>query len=541
MAGAPEDAIPETYPAALDRAARLWPDADAFVMGDTRLSFALLSTRVEEASAALSSLGVERGDHVAICLGNGPEWLALLHAVTALGAVAVPINTRLKEDEIAYQLGQSDARFLFICDQFLNIDFIAMLRRICPAIDSTLPDPALPRLETAVVVGEDVPDGAIGWEEVLDMALVAIHPDVSPDDPALIQYTSGTTSRPKGVLLTHGNMVRNAWHVAERMGVRPGDRYFSPRPFFHVAGTTLSILAALCGGACLLTTPRFEPGRVLKLLADERCTLLSGNDTLLLMLLGDPTFGDHEYCLRGGWAAASPSVMRQLVERFGAAETVIAYGLSEASPNCAMSDWRDPIEDRINGLAGPQPDVEIRITDPETGAEQPADTPGEILVRGWNVMRGYYNKPEETAEAIDAEGWLHTGDLGTLSADGRLTFRGRLKEIIRVGGENLAPAEVEDCILAHPAVAQVQVVGAPDPRLVEVPVAYVVLRDGAAADAEAIIAWAKERLAGFKVPRHVLFLDGFEAVGMTASGKVQRDKLRARAPDDFGLRTGPAA
>jgi fatty-acyl-CoA synthase len=540
MGGAPDEPIPETYPAALDRAARLWPDAEAFVMGDTRLSFAALAERVAGAASALAALGIARGDHVAICLGNGPEWVVLLHAVTAIGGVAVPINTRLKDDEIAYQLHQSDARFLFVCDRFLKVDFIAMMRRICPAIDRGLPDPALPRLETVVVLGADVPGGAVGWQDVIARGGAPVRPDVAPDDPALIQYTSGTTARPKGVLLTHRNMVLDAWYVAARIGVRPGDRYYSPRPFFHVAGTTLSILTALCGGACLLTTPRFAPGPVLKLISEERCTLLSGNDTLLLMLLGDPAFGDHEYCLRGGWAAASPSVMRQLVDRFGATETVIAYGLSEASPNCAMSDWRDPLEDRINGLAGPQPGVALRIADPATGADLPADSPGEILVRGWNVMQGYYNKPEETAAAIDADGWLHTGDLGTLSADGRLTFLGRLKEIIRVGGENLAPAEVEDCILAHPAVAQVQVVGAPDPRLVEVPVAYVVPREGVAVTSGEIIDWAKARLAGFKVPRHVRFLDGFEAVGMTASGKVQRDRLRERAPEDFGLGAGPA-
>lgn len=532
---------PETYPEALDRAEALWPDAEAFVMGGVRLNFAALARAVRETASALVGLGVGKGDHVAICLGNGPEWVVLLHAVARVGGVAVPINTRLKGDEIAYQLAQSDARFLFICDRFLKVDFISILRRICPAVDATLPDPALPLLGTMVVLGEDVPDGAVGWERFRAKAGPCIAREVAPEDDALIQYTSGTTARPKGVLLTHRNMVVDAWHVADRMGMRPGDRYYSPRPFFHVAGTTLSILAALCGGACLITTPRFDPGEVLRVLAEERCTLISGNDTMLLMMLGHPDFPKYDYSLRGGWAAASPATMRRLAERFGATETVIAYGLSEASPNCAMSRTDDPLEDRIAGLAWPQPGVGIRVVDPETGIDRAADEPGEILVRGWNVMKGYYNKPEETAKALDAEGWLRTGDLGTLSPDGRLTFRGRLKEIIRVGGENLAPAEVEDCILSHPAVAQVQVIGVPDPRLVEVPAAYVVLREGETLGAAEVIGWARDRLAGFKVPRYVRFLDSFEGVGMTASGKVQRHRLQQVALDDLGLRQQTAS
>jgi fatty-acyl-CoA synthase len=266
----------------------------------------------------------------------------------------------------------------------------------------------------------------------------------------------------------------------------------------------------------------------------ERCTLISGNDTLFQLLMAHADFDPKKLCLRGGWAAAGPQTMRKIIDVMGAKAMCTAYGLSEASPNVVLNDWRDAEELRVGGLPLPHPGVEVRIADAHDRALPPLEQ-GEIQVRGWNVMRGYYNNPEATAKAFTADGWLRTGDLGKLSAGGRLALVGRLKDVFRVGGENVAPAEVEEVLLAHPAVATAQVIGVPDSRLGEVPAAYVTLKAGAQAAPDELIAWCKARCANFRVPRHLRVVDNFEAIGMTGSGKVQKNKLRDHALKDFGL------
>jgi fatty-acyl-CoA synthase len=449
----------------------------------------------------------------------------------------VPVNTRFKAGELNYCLSQSGVSTLIMVDRFLDkIDFVAMLRSIEPAIDSRLPGKALPHLQRLVVLGDNRPAAAVAFATLKSGETAATpRAGVQPNDIVIMQYTSGTTSFPKGVLLTHDNVLRNAANVARRIGVRPGDRYFSARPFYHVAGTTLSLLVALSAGACLLTMPSFDAGASLRIMEAERCTLVSGNDTMFLMMMSHPELAERRLSLRGGWAAAGPVVMRQVVERMGIKEICFAYGLSEASPNIVMSDCRDDVELRIAGLARPHDGVELRIVDPVSGRDLPADEVGEILVRGWSVMRGYHDKPAETAKAIDREGWLHTGDLASLTADGRLRFVGRVKDVFRVGGENVAPAEVEEVLHDHPAVAQAQVIGVPDARLGEVPAAYVRLRDGEAAAPEELIAWCRARCANFKVPRYVRVIASFDEIGMTGSSKVQKEKLRTFALADLGL------
>jgi fatty-acyl-CoA synthase len=325
-------------------------------------------------------------------------------------------------------------------------------------------------------------------------------------------------------MLTHDNMLRDAWAAGTRIGITPEDRYFNCRPFFHVAGSTLSALMALVAGATLVTLPTFEAGPALEMMERERCTLVSGNDTLFQMLMGHEDFPKRKLSLRGGWAAAGPQTMRRIIDVLGAKAICAAYGLSEASPNVVMSDWRDPEELRVQGLAKPHEGVELRIS-PD----------GEIQVRGWNVMKGYYNNPEANAKAFTADGWLRTGDLGELTADGRLRMVGRLKDVFRVGGENVAPAEVEEVLLAHPAVQTAQVIGVPDQRLGEVPAAYVTLKDGQRAKEADLIAWCKQRSANFRVPRYLRIVKDFEAIGMTASGKVQKHKLREHALREFKL------
>ena len=482
-------------------------------------------------------MGLAKGDHVAILMGNDAAWIQLFYGAAMLGCVTVPVNTRFKAPEMEYCLRQSDAVAILMQDRFLGIDFVAMLRTICPGIDGALPSAGLPKLRLVVVQGADVPQAALPWSVLTrDAAALENLDPPTPRDPVLMQYTSGTTSFPKGAMLSHDGMLRDAWHVSRRLGLEPGSRYYSARPLYHVAGTTLSLVASIVSGACYITTPHFDVAEGLRLLEEERCTHCSGNDTIFLMMMGHADFPKRRLNLRGGIAAASTAVLQQLVDRMGMVGVCSGYGLSEASPNCACGPFDDDATARLDGYAQPLPGVEIRILDPETGQECPPGSSGEILVRGWNIMLGYYAMPEQTAKAIDAEGWLHTGDLGVKDAAGRLRFSGRLKEMFRVGGENVAPAEVEDVLHTHPAIAQAQVIGVPDPRLLEVPAAYVVLRPGAVASEAEIIAFCKERCANFRVPRYVRMVDGFEAIGMTGSSKVQKSRLRDYALDDLGLR-----
>ena len=474
------------------------PESEALVTPSVRFSYGELFNSARQTAGAMQALGIGKGDRVAILMPNGERWLALFYGAALIGAVTVPVNTRFKAAEIDFCLRQSGAKTLFYVERFLNIDYGAMVREI--------------GFELAVDVSKGFPD--VKFKEA----------KVEPSDLLLIQFTSGTTAYPKGVMLTHDNMLRNAWAAGTRMGVRAEDRYFNCRPFFHVGGSTLSALMSLVFGCCLVTLPTFEAGAALDMLERERCTLISGNDTIFQMLMGHEDFARRKLCLRGGWAAAGPQTMRSIIDVLGMKAVCAAYGLSEASPNVVMSDWRDAEELRVQGLAKPHDGVEIRISEEK-----------EIQIRGWSVMTGYCNNPEATAKAFTEDGWLRTGDLGELTADGRLRMVGRLKDVFRVGGENVAPAEVEEVLLAHPAVETAQVIGVPDARLGEVACAYVTLKANHSVTENDLISWSKERCANFRVPRYLKIVPDFEAIGMTASGKVQKTKLREHAIKEFGL------
>ncbi|MCA3362264.1 MAG: AMP-binding protein [Roseomonas sp.] len=519
----------------LERNAKLRPDAEALVTSDgRRLTHATLNEEARATARAMLAQGIGRGDFVGLLMGNGVEWVSVFAGAALIGAITVPVNTRLKGAEITFTLQKSQCCALFFATRFLNIDFAAMLCAEEPALATGLPGAVLPALRLAVALGEGAPYAALSWDafrakQVSDAALDAAMAEVSTEDRLLVQFTSGTTAHPKGVLLTHHNMLRNAAAVADRLGVRADDRYLNCRPFFHVAGSTLSLLVALTTGCCLITPPSFEAGLALRLLEEERCTLTSGNDSIFQMMMAHPDFRPERLHLRGGWAAAGPETMRRIMDVMGAKALGWCYGLSEASPNVVCSDYREAPEIRASGRALPHPGLDLRIADPESGAILPIGARGEIQVRGWSVMQGYVNDPEVTAKTFTADGWLRTGDLGTLDAEGRLGLAGRLKDVIRVGGENVAPAEVEEVLLAHPAIAMAQVVGVPDARLGEVCAAFVQLKPGAEASPEALLAWLKPRIANFRLPRHLHLVPDFEAIGMTASGKVQKTKLRAHA------------
>ena len=473
-------------------------NAEALVTREARFTYGALLEKARTTAGAMQAMGLKRGDHVGILMGNDEKWLSLFYGAALIGAVTVPVNTRFKTAEIDFCLKQAQCKALFYVERFLNIDFGTMVG------ETGFPN--------AVDVSLRLPEGKFSEAQVM------------PGDVLLIQFTSGTTAYPKGAMLTHDNMLRDAWAAGTRIGIRADDRYFNCRPFFHVAGSTLSALMALVSGACLVTLPTFEAGAALEMMERERCTLLSGNDTIMQMLMGHADFPRRKLALRGGWAAAGPQTMRAIIDVLGARHICAAYGLSEASPNVVMSDWRDPEALRVNGLALPHPGVQVRIA-PD----------GEIQVKGWNVMRGYCNNPEANAKAFTDDGWLRTGDLGELTADGRLRMIGRLKDVFRVGGENVAPAEVEEVLLAHPAVETAQVVGVPDKRLGEVPCAYVTLKSNRSVTEAELIEWARARCANFRVPRYLRIVEDFETIGMTASGKVQKTKLREHALREFKL------
>lgn len=501
-----------------------------------------LHEHARRVAKALLARGVGRGEFVGLLCGNDEHWVASFYGAALIGAVTVPVNTRFKAAEIGYCLRQSDVRLMILADCFLKIDFVDFLCEAEPAVNVGLPGQELPLLRDVVVIGNVVPRAGLGWDEFLhagehvsDEALATAMRSVTPSDLLLIQFTSGTTAHPKGVMLTHDNMLRNAAAVGERLGIEAEDRYFNCRPFFHVAGSTLSLLCALSAGACIATLPTFEPGAALKMLEAERCTLISGNDTLFLMLLAHPSFDRRRLHLRGGWAAAGPDTMRRIIDEMGIARICWAYGLSEASPNVVINDWRDGEALRVGGFALPHDGVAVRIVDEATGHLCTAEEVGEIQVCGWGVMLGYYNQSEANAKVFTADGWLRTGDLGALRDDGRLRLVGRLKDVFRVGGENVAPAEVEQVLLSHPAVALAQVVGVPDARLGEVPAAFVTLKPGLALDAADLLAWGRQRMANFRAPRYLQVVSDFECIGMTASGKVQKNKLREHAIATFRL------
>jgi fatty-acyl-CoA synthase len=478
------------------------PEGEALVTRNERLSYQELRKKAQDAAGAMQAMGLGKGDHVAVLMPNGAEWLALFYGAALIGAVTVPVNTRFKASEIDFCLKQANCKAIFYVDRFLKNNYGEMIREI--------------KFERAI--------------EIENLRPAPYKPvAVSPQDVLLIQFTSGTTAYPKGVMLTHDNMLRNAWAAGTRIGVRQEDRYFNCRPFFHVGGSTLSALMSLVFGCCLVTLPTFEAGAALEMLEKERCTLISGNDTIFQMLMGHEDFPRRKLHLRGGWAAAGPQTMRAIIDRLGMKGVCAAYGLSEASPNVVMSDWRDPEELRVQGLALPLPGLEIRISGEK-----------EIQVRGWSLMRGYCNNPEATANTFTPDGWLKTGDLGELVQDGRLRMVGRLKDVFRVGGENVAPAEVEEVLLSHPAVETAQVIGVPDERLGEVPCAYVTLKAGHAVSEPEILSFVKEKSANFRVPRYLRIVEDFEAIGMTASGKVQKRKLKEHALKEFKLPGGSA-
>jgi acyl-CoA synthetase (AMP-forming)/AMP-acid ligase II len=525
-----------TYPRLLRVQAKTRPDRLSVVTPTDAVTWKRLHDDAMLVSAALLELGVGRGDKVAILLPNRYEWLTWAYGAAGIGAVVVPVNTRFQLQELAYQLNASDTHTLVLQPSIGSTDFLALILELVPELKSTAPgswrSEALPQLLNVVCIDEHASRAAGILDRScvpssLSTALISRVRDaqdaVQPADPSIIQYTSGTTAFPKGVVLSHYGTARNALHVGQRLQVVAEDRMFLPGPFFHVAGVTLGMLLSLITGAPLYTLPKFDPPAVLDVIKRERITVYTGVDSLFLMLLKHPDFQpSFVSSVEKGYVVSSPEIVRMVRRDMGMKGIVNLYGISEASPNIAIGDLSEAEELQVETSGLPHPDCELRIADP-AGKVLPAGEVGEIQFRGYSLMLGYYKDPVATAKAIDDDGWLHTGDQGLLRESGHLIYRGRIKDILRVGGENFAPVEVEEILCQHPKIRQAAVIGIPDTRLVEVPAAVIELREAEQCTAEEITDYCARRLAAYKVPRAILFVD---KMPMTGSGKIQKFPLR---------------
>jgi fatty-acyl-CoA synthase len=534
----------------LRRTAAAHPEGDALVFVQTgeRWTWQAFEAAVDEAARGLLSLGLARGDHFGIWAANVPEWVILQFAAARIGVVLVTINPAYRTRELEFALAQSEVRGLALIDQFKASDYFAMLDEICPELRSARPgelqSEKLPRLKWLIRLrGTEVP-GMVGWRELLaagrgvsDDEMMTRTRELTPDDPINLQYTSGTTGNPKGVLLTHRNLMMNAFYAGERQKLTPVDRICIPVPLYHCFGCVLgTLVAAVHGAAMIFPAESFHTHETLQAIAAERCTAIYGVPTMFIAQLESPEFAATDTSsLRTGIMAGSPcpiELMKRVTSEMGAREITIGYGQTEASPLITMTRADDPLELRVSTVGRPLPGVEVKIIDPESGLEVPDGTSGELCGRGHGVMRGYYNMPQQTAEAIDPDGWLHTGDMALRRPDGYLKITGRLKDMIIRGGENISPREIEEALHQHPHVEDAYVVGVPDHRWGEEVLACIRLRTGETTTDDEIRQFCSARLAHFKVPRYVRFVEGFPT---TVTGKVQKFRLREQAIQDLGL------
>lgn len=533
----------------LENIAAKYPDNDALVYTDRglRYSYREFNAMCRKVARGLMALGIKRGDHLAVWATNVPEWVLLQFATGKMGAVLVTVNTNYKAFELEYLLKQSDSASLFMTGGTKNVNYLEMIHELCPELKDCPPgqlnSQRLPLLKNVVFIGSEKQPGMFNWDDILAMAeqvseeeLDARMASLDPDDTINMQYTSGTTGFPKGVMLTHTNLIGNAESVAECMKFGPEDRLCIPVPFFHCFGCVLGTLTCVVSGATMVPVETFNPYRVLETVEKGRCTALHGVPTMFIVELECLEQGNYDLStLRTGIMAGAPcpiEVMKQVIERMNMREIVITYGQTEASPGITMTRTDDPIELRVNTVGRALPNVQMKIVDPATNEELPPGQQGEICAKGYNIMKGYYKDEVATAQAIDQDGWLHTGDLGIADENGYLKITGRLKEMIIRGGENIYPREIEEFLYTHPAVKEVQVIGVPSEKYGEEVLAFIKVKAGATLTKEEIQLYCQDKIAAYKIPKYVLFVDSYPT---TASGKVQKYKLRQQAIEILGL------
>ncbi|MEV4192655.1 AMP-binding protein [Streptomyces toxytricini] len=518
----------------LDRTVRRFPDRDALVEAATgrRWTYAEFAADVDTLALGLLGLGITKGDRVGIWAPNRAEWTLIQYATAKIGAILVTVNPAYRTHELEYVVRQSGMRLLIAAERFKTSDYAAMIaeaRPNCPALEFTV-----------LLDGPDH-EALLARGRTADPAeLARAAAGLSPDDPINIQYTSGTTGFPKGATLSHRNILNNGYFVGELCHYTEQDRVCIPVPFYHCFGMVMGNLACTSHGAAMvIPAPSFDPAATLAAVQAEACTSLYGVPTMFIAELADPAFDTYDLTsLRTGIMAGSPcpvEVMKEVIDRMGMAEVSICYGMTETSPVSTQTRADDSVERRVSTVGRVGPHLEVKVVDPQTGRTVPRGEPGELCTRGYSVMLGYWGKPERTAEAVDAAGWMHTGDLAVMDEDGYLAITGRIKDMVIRGGENVYPREVEEFLHTHPDVLDVQVIGVPDAKYGEELMAWVRMREGAEPlTAEAVRAYCDGRLAHFKVPRYVHVVDEFP---MTVTGKVRKVEMREAAARLLGTST----
>ncbi|NRR20534.1 AMP-binding protein [Brevibacillus sp. MS2.2] len=532
----------------LDDTASKYQEKEALVYHERglRYTFGEFQAICNQAARGFMSLGIQKGENIAIWAKNVPEWVISQFATAKMGGVLVTVNTSYRVHELEYLLRQSESTTLLLMDSYRDANYLAMIQEICPELQTCEPgalqSKRLPHLKNVIYLGNERQPGMFLWSDLLERAAwvteeerIARQATLSPDDVINMQYTSGTTGFPKGVMLSHVNIVNNAIKVAECQRLGFEDKVCIPVPFFHCFGCVMGTLACVVTGATMVPVIAFDPGVVLAVVEAERCTALYGVPTMFIAELNHPTFAERDLSsLRTGIMAGSLcpiEVMKKVVDQMGIRDITIAYGQTEASPVITQTVPEDSLERKVSTVGRLHAEVEAKIIDPATGDILPSGAQGELCTRGYLVMKGYYNMPEETVKAIDHEGWLHTGDLATVDEEGYYRITGRLKDMIIRGGENIYPREVEEFLYTHPKVLDVQIVGVPDAKYGEQVLACIRVKPHETLTEEEVRDYCEGKIAHYKIPRYIQFVDEYP---MTASGKIQKFKLREQALQLFG-------
>ncbi len=523
----------------LDDSARSFPDNDALVYVDKNLRFTYqeFKEKCERIAKGLMALGIKRGDHIAVWAYNVPEWVFLQFASAKIGAILVTVNTYYKSHELEYLLKQSDSTTLFLVQGFKDVDYVEITNKVIPQLKDSEPGkmshPELPYLKNVVFIGEEKHPGMFNFkdieqigENVSDKELLERQKSLDPHDVINMQYTSGTTGFPKGVMLTHYNILNNALYVGDVMGMTENDRMCIPVPFFHCFGCVLSTLNCVTHGSAMVPIEVFNAEKILQAVEREKCTALQGVPTMFIAELEHPDFAKYDLSsLRTGIMAGAScpiEVMVSAMSKMHLQEITICYGLTETSPVLTQTRRNDPVQKRVETVGKPLPDVQVKIVDPETNKDLPANEPGELVASGYGVMKGYYKMPKQT-ESVIRDGWLHTKDLAVMDSDGYFSILGRIDDMIIRGGENVYPREIEEYLYTNDKIEDVSVVGVPSQKYGEEVVAFIKLKEGKTSSENEVKDFCREGISRFKIPKYVFFADKFP---MTASGKVRKVELR---------------
>ena len=522
----------KTIGAALDEAAQRYGEKIATVFHNGEVTYNQLKQTSDLVARGFLNLGIGKGDKVAIWMAGYAEWAYAYFALARLGAIMVPVNTRYRPEEVEYVLNKSKASILLLKRE-RNKDYLSLLKELCPGIDEAagaIPNEKLPHLRKIIVSSQRSLTGCMAFDDlqtlgagVSEGALNQVAGKVTSEDLAMIQFTSGTTATPKGAMLFHVAMLRGAYYGSQVLGLTEADRFFSPQPFFHVGGSIKVMLAPIVSGCTMIVQPYFDAGEALELMERHRCNVLMGHQPHFIEYLNHPELKKKKLVLEKGMIFAGPEINKRVYDEMGIKKLISPYGLTETHIGGTVCEMDDPLELRMITVGRPMPGVEIGIRQPEGKDFLPAGEPGEVCFKGWCITKGYFDDPEKTAEALDANGWFRTGDVGVIGRDGYLRLVGRIKDMIRVGGENVAAADVEAVLLKHDAVKQAVAVGMADDRLVEVVAVFIELKTGKRASEQEIMDYCRQHLASFKVPRRVVFVNDWP---MTGAGKIQRFVLK---------------